>query len=92
MHVLGRHVTSIAIGRQRAAVMVRVRSRRELVVQAESIVVLKRDALISRVPSTMTVVAEDDQPIAASPGSAFWITTETFDPYHVVCELPEGGP
>ncbi len=92
MHVLGRHVHGIVIGRQRAGVEVRVRARRELVVQADSIVVLKRDALISRVPSTISVVTEDGKPIAPAAGSAFWISTETLDPFHVVVELPEPGP
>lgn len=92
MHVLGREVRGIAIGRQRAAVLVHVRGRHELVVQPDRIMALKPDALITRVPSTVTVVSEDGKPIVPGAGAAFFVTTETFDPCHLVCELPAGGP
>lgn len=78
-----------SIGRRRAAVHVRLEKDR-LVVVAGSISVLDDDALVTPVPERLRVVDEDGDVVVPSEGTLFLMTTETFDPYHLVTQLPKG--
>lgn len=52
--------------------------------------ILRADAQVTELPKTIKVVAADGDPIESSEGSRFYVTVETIDPFHAVCELPDG--
>jgi hypothetical protein len=70
------------VGRQWAAVTVRV-EKGSLIVQP-GIGVLKPETLVFPVPDTVLVQGPDGEVIR--PSGRFMITTETFDPYHLVID------
>lgn len=75
------------VGLQRAVVKVK-RDGDNLVVEGFAGVSL-RDTNFVRVPERITVRGEGWKIIRPSKGSRFWISTNTFDPYHILCELPD---
>lgn len=83
---LGKGKTAVgdhAVGRPRAAVVVRFdRAAKAVRLQPDGIFVLKADALVT--PLDLPVLDEDGTPIKAT--GKFHITTETFDPYHMVTD------
>lgn len=82
---VGRHVAELGYPIGIAAVLVRRTARNDLVVQAEMFL-LKPDVEIAPMPQRLHVLDERGKPIPASSGE-FWISTETFDPYHAVCDV-----
>jgi hypothetical protein len=79
---------SHTIGRPRAAVKVMFDAKKKalVLVEGEGIMVLKWDALIAEIPSDVPILDAKGKRIPAS--GAFFVTTETFDPYHAVVDLP----
>lgn len=51
-------------------------------------VFIAKDVVMLRVPSRISVVGPDGEQMKPSCGKAFWITAETFDPYHLITEGP----
>ncbi len=87
-HPVKNTVGAKSIGRPRAGIKVR-REKGGLLVNAGEIGVLKSDALVVPLPSYLHVVDSDGEgSIKPSNGKSFFITTETFDPYHFIVELP----
>lgn len=85
MHFL-KKATGTPLGMIRAAVKVRYDPKKKaLILEKETPMVLKSDALIAPIP--------DDIPILDSEGKRikgkFHVTIETFNPYHMVVELPK---
>jgi hypothetical protein len=78
------------IGRPRACVTVKVidHKGKRLQVQtgdgAKAISVLKADALVTPLPDGWTVVDDEGEPIRPTWG--FYVTTESFDPAHLVTD------
>ena len=85
-----------AIQRPCAAVKVRfTRKARERVLTVEHgfVAILGHDAIIAPLPKDVVVVTEDGEAIEASRG--FWVTIETFDPWHLLMDFepsPLHGP
>lgn len=77
-----------SLGCRRAAVTVRLEESRLVIVEG-SIGVLDDYTQITPVPARLTVVSEAGEVLKPSKGSAFFMTTETFDPCHLVVELPK---
>lgn len=77
------------VGAPWAAVTVEVKSKgkdRWLEIVPGEVCVLKSDALVMELPVDIPVRAPDeDEPIRPARG-VFLISTETFDPYHLVCD------
>lgn len=76
------------IGKRRAAVHVRLEKNR-LVIVVGHIAVLDDSAQVVPVPERLLVVDEDGEVVEPSDGAMFLMTTETFDPYHIVTQLPK---
>lgn len=90
MHFLKKAaLRSHAIGKPRAAVRVKFDSKKKalVIVEGEGFMVLKDDSLISEIPSNIPILDSKGKPILAS--GKFFVTTETFDPYHAVVDLPK---
>lgn len=79
------------LGTRRVGVhaMVERRVRLRTAGHGSGLSVLHADTRIAPLPDRLKVVGEDGEEIKPTRGSRFWITTETIDPMHVVCELPE---
>lgn len=73
------------LDKPRAAVMVEL-AHGELVVVAGSVTIAKPDVLWARLPDRLRVVDGSGKPIKASDGRAFYISTETFNPCHLLME------
>lgn len=74
-----------AIGKSRAAVTIRVKNRNELVVADDGICILKADALISKLPDGVRIYDPNGKEV--TPTGSFYITTESFDPFHIVTDI-----
>ena len=87
MHFLGAVERPYPLGRPRAAVMVASEERgARLVIDDEyGIVVARADALFYPLPDHCKVF-RDGKEIKPSKGKRFWVSTETFDPYHMILE------
>lgn len=72
-----------------ACITAKLVDRTTLQVQEEGIGILRRDAKVVKLPERMTVVGSDGKKIKPSRGRVFYVTTESFDPYHAVTEIPE---
>jgi len=68
-----------------ACVKVR-REKNDLIIQ-DGVSVLKVGALLVPVPSYLRVVSDEGELITPSKGKQFWISTESFDPFHLVTEM-----
>ncbi len=73
---------------RRACVTVE-RRKGDLVVVVGKIGVTQTDALIAAVPDYLRVVDTNGKTIPPSRGKRFFVSTETFDPFHFVVEMPE---
>jgi len=73
------------LGRPHVAVAVQ-RQGRKLVVQA-GVHILRADTKITLVPKGFQLVAEDGEEIPMD--GTFWMTVETFDPFHAVMDLDQ---
>jgi hypothetical protein len=94
MHFLnpkgGRDIGGRALWKLRACVTVRVEFRDRkpvLVVKPGSVSLLKGDAVLTELPKEISVIDEDGKRIKAT--GKFYVTTETFDPYHCVTDLSD---
>jgi len=93
MHILGaraRELYERAVGKRHAAVYVRVVARDTLQLdcpenQKFPIVVLKADALIVPLPEKIRVLDPDGKIL--KPSRRFYITTESFDPWHLLTDM-----
>jgi len=77
-----------AIGKPRAAVVVEVEKKRApctLRVQDGSICILKSDAIMAPLPDGVVVRSADGKPI--KPTGRFFVSTESFDPYHLLTDV-----
>lgn len=77
------------LGKNWAAVRVRVAGTRLVMTPGDdghAIVVCKRDTLFVPLPDRIQVVGPDSKVVKPSKGSRFWVTVETFDPFHLVTE------
>ena len=84
MHFLKKAAGS-PLGIIRAAVKVRYDTKKKaLILVRETPMVLKADALIAPIPETIPVLDPDGKRIKGK----FYVTVETFDPFHMVVELP----
>ncbi|MFB5269350.1 hypothetical protein ACE41H_21560 [Paenibacillus enshidis] len=72
------------LGRPYAAVQVE-HINKVLVVIPGSVSILKEETKITKLPSAYPVV--DSEGYLIKPSGQFYITTETFDPYHMVIDL-----
>ena len=73
------------IGKPYAAVMVSRKKGKDLVIVPGQIHLLKDDTQVVELPEDYTILnPEDGTPI--EPSFSFWITTETFDPFHAVID------
>lgn len=85
-HLLG----DLTGGKPRACVTVRREGNNLVVYPVQGIGALKADTEVMPLVDGVRVVdPERGRPIAPSKGSAFYITVATFDPFHLVCELPK---
>lgn len=77
-----------SVGRERAAVRVEAIRKNgkyiELRVVPGSLCVIKPDAIVAPIPESLSVVDTDGNPIQAE--RQFFISTESFDPYHLVID------
>lgn len=80
-----------AIGRPFACVTVKVVGLDVLEVVAGSIAVFKSDALIVELPERFRVLDEEGREIPAGKHRCFWISTESFNPYHLLACAPRGS-
>ena len=82
-------VAELGYERGIAGVLVKRGNKDALVVVVESeaieIFVIKPDARVSRLPDRFTVLDTDGNRI--TPLGEFWINTESFDPYHALCDV-----
>jgi len=92
MHILGsdRARFERAVGKKHAAVYVRVVARDTLQLACPPRVefpigALKADALIVLLPKTIKVLDPDGKII--KPSRQFYITTESFDPWHLLTDM-----
>lgn len=95
MHFLRKNeVYSRTLGKPRACVKVRVEKDTLVVCEPEddkpNISVAKTDTQWSEVPDRVTVVGADGKVIKPSKGKKFYVTVETFDPFHLVMEAGDG--
>ena len=77
-----------AIGKPRAAVVVEVEKQRSpctLRVQENSLCILKSDTLMATLPEGVVVLSSDGKPV--KPTGRFYVSTESFDPYHLVTDV-----
>lgn len=51
-------------------------------------VFIAKDVAMLRIPRRISVVGPDGIQMVPSRGKAFWISAETFDPYHLLTEGP----
>lgn len=58
----------------------------ELVLVPGGVFIAKADTLWLDLPERLNVVGPDGAPVHPSPGRKFFITAETFDPFHAVTE------
>jgi hypothetical protein len=81
--------TGSRLGSPRAAVRVRVASRRSLAIEegVGAIVVVKPDTLIMPLPQEVSVVDAEGEVVSSSEGTRFYVTTQTIDPFHLVMEM-----
>lgn len=81
------HRSGLVVGKPRACVTVCVaQGGAQLVVQPASISIAKKDALFWPLPPRTRVVDEEGQEVRPSLGCCFYVSLETFDPYHLVLE------
>lgn len=95
MHFLRKsEVYARTLTRPRAAVKVKL-EKDKLVVSGPddegkpNIFVAKMDTQWAKVPDRIKVVGPDGKVIKPSKGTSFYVSTETFDPYHMVLEASE---
>lgn len=89
MHFLGKNALRYReLGKPWASVTVRV-AKEVLTIQPGGIGILRSDVQIARLPERFKVIGEDGIEVKPSKGKAFWITVESMDPYHAVCELED---
>ncbi len=82
-----------AVGKPYACVVVKVSRithrgvrRRSLTVCTDrGVSVFRADALVVPLPESVGVVLEDGDVLR--PSRTFWVTTETFDPYHLLTDM-----
>lgn len=77
------------LGKPWAAVRVRVNGTQLVMTTDESghaIVICKQDTLFVPLPERIQVVGPDGKVVKPSKGSRFWVTVESFDPFHLVTE------
>lgn len=93
MHFLKEsEIYSRQLARPRAGVKVEVQGKDTLVLCAPEndedhvIFILKPDARLSRLPDRVKVVDPEGKVVKPSKGKAFYVTLETFDPFHGVTE------
>ena len=78
------------LGHRWACVTVRAEGRgseRTLIVQEGSIAVLKLGVYLIELPQDVRVLGPDGKQIHAS--WKFWVTLETFDPFHCLTDMEE---
>ncbi len=80
-----------ALGRPWACVKVKLSGRDVLEIQ-EGISVGKADSQWVKLPERVKVVGPDGKQVKPSKGKCFWVTVETFDPFHMVTEGDEYNP
>ena len=77
-------------GRPYAAVVVRYekigRTGRRLII--EEIQICKADTEFQPLPLDVEVVSEEGERVLPSRSKHFWVSTESFDPYHLVTDAP----
>lgn len=89
MHPLKYDDTRFAqvVGKARAVVTAKAHYKpKRLVIVEGSLGIAKHDTLFVPVPESIPVLDPDGKPIKPSKGSKFWISVETFDPYHILLE------
>ena len=82
----------IVFGRPWAMVAVQLVDKEVLQIQEGGIGVARGDTKWAQLPARMKVVDLDGKAIKPSKGRFFWVTTETFNPFHGLCEAGEYGP
>lgn len=75
---------TICLRKPHACVTVQVAGKKTLKAIAGSINILRDDAQLVALPSDVSVV--DEQGNAIKPSRGFYVTTETFDPFHVLVD------
>jgi len=73
------------VGRPYAAVVVENTGKKKLAIQLGQIQVMKHDAYVVMLPDDFKVINPEDGTVIDAEHT-FWITTETFDPYHAVID------
>lgn len=76
------------LGRPWAAVEVVADAGGHLTLKPGGVFIAKADSLWMPLPSRLEVRAADGRAVAPSPGRRFYLSAETFDPYHAVLEAP----
>ena len=95
MHFLRKsEVYGRTLGKPRACVTVKVEKDRLVLVEPEddkpNIGIAKMDTQWSEVPERIKVVGPDGKVIKPSKGKKFYVSIETFDPFHLVMEAGDG--
>jgi len=84
-HILPREFHEVCTTRPYAAVRVEVVSLRPCVLRVtEDILVLKRGVRLAKLPTDVQVLGDDTRVRASG---EFYISTETFDPYHALTDV-----
>lgn len=95
MHFLRKtEVYARTLTRPRAAVKVRVEKDTLVICEPEddehpNIIVAKLDTQWSELPERVKVCGPDGKVIKPSKGKKFYVTVETFDPFHAVMEADD---
>ncbi len=89
MHFM-KNIRGRAIGKPHMAVVVQYeKAGRKLVLTDKPPVVLQLDALVAPLPRNVVVVDRQRKRVNAS--GQFYVTTETFDPYHLLIDTRQRG-
>lgn len=101
MHFLGgpiqrRELSAFQLNKPRAAVCTRVDAKAKALVleppddeEHTGICVAKPDTLWCALPQEWSIIGPDGKQIMVEKKRMFIVTTETFDPYHLVADVPE---
>lgn len=83
---LDRYDRTLVLGKPWAMVTVELVARKRLQIQADSLRVAKADVEWYPLPADFEVVGGEGEPVRPSPGRQFFVTVETFNPFHGLCE------
>lgn len=76
--------STFSLNRPYVAVKVQRVSKKKFIVCDDGVSLLRNDARLTELPEMFTIETEEGEKVQAS--GQFLITTETFDPYHLIVD------